>query len=224
MAQSTAAVAAPQRQPLRMSYEEWLAWDGPTTMSEWVDGEVIVFMPTTVVHTRLQRFLYFLLGLYVENRGLGEVLSAPTELRLVPGRLSREPDIVFVAREHADLVTDKRIERSADLVIEIISNDSVKRDRVDKLANYAAAGIPEYWTFDPRPRRHRSDFNLLGADGRYEPAALDADGRYHSRVVPGFWLKTDWLWRAPLPEVRSCLLEIDPSFFDVRPRGNSTGA
>ena len=224
MAQSTAAIAAPQRQPLRMSYEEWLAWDGPTMMSEWVDGEVIVFMPTTVGHGRLQRFLYFLLGLYVENRRLGEVLAAPTELRLVPGRVSREPDLVFVAREHADRVTDRRIERSADLVVEIISNDSVKRDRVDKLADYAAAGIPEYWTCDPRPRRHRSDFYELGADGRYEAAPLDADGRYHSRVVPGFWLKPEWLWQDPLPEVRSCLLEIDPSFFAVPPRGNSTGA
>lgn len=75
----------------------------------------------------------------------------------------------------------------ADLVIELVSDDSVGRDRVAKLAEYEAAGVAEYWLFDPRPGKQRADFFLL-ADGRFRPAALDPAGRFRSRALPGFWL------------------------------------
>lgn len=36
-----------------------------------------------------------------------------------------------------------------DLVIEILSSNSAKRDRVIKLESYARFGVPEYWIVDP---------------------------------------------------------------------------
>ena len=131
-------------------------------------------------------------------------------MRIVPGRSSREPDLLFVARDHRDRIADKRVEGPADLVVELISDDSVTRDRVDKSREYEAAGIPEYWLLDPRPRQQRADFYQLTGAGTYRPVSPDADGRYHSVVVPGFWLRPDWLWQDPLPAVWTCLAEIAP--------------
>jgi Uma2 family endonuclease len=98
----------------------------------------------------------------------------------------------------------------ADLAVELISDDSVTRDRRDKFAEYAAAGIPEYWLLDPRPDHHRADFYALGPDRTYEAIPLDAEGRFASRVLPGFWLDPAWLWQDPLPKPAEILRRIVP--------------
>ena len=216
MAQAPTAPPPTHEQRLRMSYPEWLTWADGSTQSEWVDGEVIVFMPPTVLHARIVGFLAGVLGWYVEAFGLGEVLQAPVEMRLPGRRSSREPDLLFVAQEHRARIGEKRIEGAADLVVELISDDSVSRDRIEKVDEYRAAGIPEYWPLDPRPGQQRSDFFQL-TDGVYRAVAPDADGRYRSAVVPGFWLRPAWLWQEPLPTRRSCLLEIAPETLGASP-------
>ncbi len=199
---------------LRMTYDKFLAWGGSQSHAEWVDGEVIVFVPPGLRHQRIVAFLGTLLGLYARRLGLGEVLPAPFEMRL-PGS-AREPDILFIDRDHLDRLTEQRLVGPADLVVEVVSPDSAARDRRDKLAEYAAAGIPEYWLLDPRPGRESADFYGLDEDGTYRLVALDADGRYRARVLPGFWLRPDWLWRDPLPDAMDVLLEIAPEVAGTR--------
>jgi Uma2 family endonuclease len=189
------AVESPR---LKMSYEEYLAWEGEGRHGEWVDGEVIVFMPKPP-HQRLVRFLGSLVSAFVELLRLGEVLTAPCEMRIRVGGPSREPDILFVETEHLDRITGDRVEGPADLVVEIISPDSVRRDRFEKKNEYEAAGIPEYWVVDSRPGKRRTEFHQLGPNGKYVAAPVGRDGRYHAAVLPGFWLDTAWLWQDPLP-------------------------
>ena len=86
---------------------------------------------------------------------------------------------------------------AADLVVEIVSPESDDRDRGEKLIEYEAAGIPEYWLLDCV--RQEAWFFRLGADGRYHPGPIAADSTYHSAVLPGFWLRVAWLWQRPLP-------------------------
>lgn len=62
MAQASAAVLPSHERRLRMSYPEWLAWDDGGRHSEWVAGEVIVFMPPPILHARILGFLAGLLG------------------------------------------------------------------------------------------------------------------------------------------------------------------
>ncbi len=193
-----APVASEQRVP--MTYEEWLAWPGSQgRVTEWVDGQVIVFDMPSKFHQDILGFLYVLLSWYVRALGLGAVIMAPFEMRLSPRR-SREPDIVFVAHEHADRLDATRLDGPADLAVEIVSPDSARRDQQEKLEEYAALGVREYWVFDSRPGRQDARFYQLGPDGRYGFVPPDADGRYHSTMLPGFWLRPDWLWQEPLPE------------------------
>jgi Uma2 family endonuclease len=208
MAQQLTTARPTEDVRLRMSYDDFLAMLGEGVHAEWVDGEVIVFMPPKTKHERLSRLLYYLLGLFVEHFGLGEVFDAPYEMVLIPGKLSREPDLLFVAREHAERITPERLNGPADLVIEIISDSSVTRDRETKFAEYQAAGIPEYWMIDPRPGRQRVRPFALSPTGEYEPIRRDAAGRYHSVVIPGFWLDPAWLWQEPLPDTLSLLKQI----------------
>jgi Uma2 family endonuclease len=199
---------APQR---TMTYEEFRAWATEEVRAEWVDGEAIEFMPPSKRHQEIAIFLAALIKFYVEELNLGVVLQAPFEMKLGDGRSYREPDLIFVATKHLDRFDDQRLNGPADLVIEIISNDSVTRDWQDKLAEYAASGIPEYWIVDPRPGQPVLTGYSLGSDGDYLAISADDAGRLFSTVLPGFYLRPGWLSANPLPKLQSLLMEIDPN-------------
>lgn len=194
-------------QRIRMGYDDYLQLTGEGLHAEWVNGEVIIFVPPTDRHQDLLRFLVKLIDTFVELFGLGVTRFAPYEVQLIPGGSSREPDLLFVAKEHRDRVTSKRIEGAPDLVVELFSLNSVHRDRVDKFDEYEQAGVREYWIIDSRPEHTRAWFYVLGDDGQYKEAVLQ-DGRFHSMILPGFWLQVDWLWQHELPPLMDCLRTI----------------
>jgi Uma2 family endonuclease len=187
-----------QRAP--MSYEEWLAWADEDAHTEWVDGEGIIYMPPAVRHQALSSFLHWLVKAFVDLFDLGEVHAAPLEMRAREGGAAREPDILFIARENLGRLGAQRLVGPADLIVEIISPESVTRDRVEKLREYATEGVREYWLVDSRPAAAPFAAYALTDAGDYAPIAPDDKGRYHSTVLPGFWLDPSWLVREPLPK------------------------
>ena len=204
----TTMAPAGQSQRLRMSYAEYLAWAHEDIHAEWVNGEVIVHMPPKQPHQIVVAFLLQLLGLFIQLFRLGILLPAPFEMRAIPEGPAREPDLLFVAREHLDRLTEARLSGPADLVVEVISDDSVARDRADKFYEYQAAGVQEYWILDPRPGCTRADFYVLDGQGRYQPVPVNPDGRYYSTVLSGFWLQVDWILATEPPAVLQALAQI----------------
>lgn len=128
------------------SEEEYLAFD-TNHLIEFSHGQLEVLPLPTFSHQRLVALLYRLLLGYVEERGVGVVMFAPLRIQLWSGKF-REPDIVFMAAEHADRLGEQYW-RGTDLVMEVVSPDDPQRDRVTKRREYAQAGIPEYWIVDP---------------------------------------------------------------------------
>lgn len=192
----------PTPPPGPVTWEEFLAWTaavGENIRAEWVDGEIEVMSPTTVEHARLALWLGRLLSEYIEPRGLGEILLSPIAVLLPDRRRGREPDVIFITTEHRDRLLATYIQGPVDLVVEIVSPESVERDTVTKRAEYAAGRIREYWLIDPAERS--VIFYQLRPDGGYAPGAVDDAGVYRSAVIPGFWLRTDWLWQHPLPPI-----------------------
>lgn len=187
--------------PIRMSYHEWQAWfdADKANRGEWVQGEVVPFMPPLLGHGAAVNFLNRLIGNYSDALDLGRVYVENAELWLPRSDAARLPDICFITHEHADRLSTHRLEGYADLVVEVISKDSVTRDRRRKFVEYQTAGIPEYWIVDPRPPRQTVDFYALDDTGHYQAVVLDAAGRLRSQVLPGFWLDPAWLWQEPRP-------------------------
>ncbi|MGH2561383.1 MAG: Uma2 family endonuclease [Thermomicrobiales bacterium] len=211
MAQLASETTRASEQRLRMSYEEFLASDVSEGHAEWVDGEVIVFMPANTRHARVVRFLSSLLVSYVDAVKFGEVFIAPYEMRLA--RSAREPDILFVTRNHLDRVDRQRLVGPADLAVEIISDDSVARDRAHKHYEYEEAGVDEYLLIDPRPRRERTELFRLDAEEKYQSVPADDRGRLHFETIPGCWIDRAWLLQDPLPNLRDVIAEIAPEYF-----------
>jgi Uma2 family endonuclease len=129
-------------------------------------------------------------------------------MRLETENTSREPDILFVAQEQRQRLTQERLNGPAVLVVEVVSPTSLHRDRVDKFFEYQRAGVREYWVVDPRDEAQRVDAYYLSDGGQYLPITPNEQGHYHSTVLPGFWLAADWLWQEPLPHPLMALGEI----------------
>ena len=113
---------------------------------EFTEGSVEVLPLPTRKHQAISRVLFLAFLSFVHGLG-GTVFYAPLRVRVAPGRF-REPDLVLLLD-----VNDPRNQNAfwlgADLVVEIVSPDDVERDTVIKRADYAEAGIPEYWIVNP---------------------------------------------------------------------------
>jgi Uma2 family endonuclease len=199
-----AALSSKPDQRATLSYEDFLAWADENTHAEWVDEEIIMSSPASIRHQRIAQFLFTLMAFFAERQHLGEIIIAPFQMKLAHS--GREPDVLFVANAHLGRLTETYLDGPADLVVEVISPDSVGRDRGDKFFEYQEAGIPEYWLIDPLTVR--AEFYQLDADGRYQLVQPGPDGVYHSKALPGFWLRVGWLWQDPLPTLTRALREL----------------
>jgi len=188
-----------------MTYEQFLDWLDEDTLAEWGDGKVVMASPAKLKHQNIGKFLITLLSFFTDVHELGTIIGPPFQMRLATS--GREPDVLFLAAAHLDRLKETYLDGPADLVVEVVSPESGARDRGDTFYEYRAAGIPEYWLIDPDLRQ--AEFYQLDAAGRYQVVAAGADGIYRSRALPGFWLREEWLWQEPLPDVVRTLLEID---------------
>jgi Uma2 family endonuclease len=196
---NTAVLEAPveAKPPMKMTYEEFLAWADEDTRAEWVNGEVVFMGQVSKLHQIVGGFLINIISFFVEAHQLGQVFYESFQMKTgdnLPGRL---PDIIFVANENLSRVGDQGLQGPGDLVVEIISPESRARDRGDKFYEYEQGGVREYWLLDPL--RKRAEFYQLGKDGLYVLIPADSAGIYHSAVLKGLWLKVDWLWQEPPP-------------------------
>jgi Uma2 family endonuclease len=165
------------------SEEEYLALPG-NHLTEFDHGRIEVLDMPSERHQLLVAYFYRALLELVTASDLGTVLFAPFPIRLWEGKL-REPDVVFMRREHAS----RRHEKywwGADLVMEVMSPDDPKRDSEIKKREYAMAGIPEYWLIDPISQTV-TVFVLDGDPHRYAVRGVYAAGqRAASMNLSGF--------------------------------------
>lgn len=190
--------------PRQISYEEFLEQTSDGVFAEWVDGEIIT-MTVTNEHQELTIFLTALLRFYAEAHQSGRVFVEPFQMKTGTGLPGRAPDVFFVSQKRLSKLQRLYYDGPADLVIEIISPESRSRDRGDKFYEYEQGGVKEYWLVDPQ--RQQAEFYQRSRKGIYQAVQPDAQGRYHSAVLKGLWLKVDWLWQTPLPLLMKILKE-----------------
>lgn len=188
----------------RMTEEEFVEWCTEKTRAEWVDGEVILMSPVNRAHGRLNIWLIQVLGRYVEHHDLGEILGPETQIRLPAPTQRREPAILFIPKARSAIVRPTYVDGPPDLIIELVSPESVARDWREKYSAYQASGVREYWVIDPMAER--ADFYVL-RDEKYQ-LINPVEGAVRSEVLPGFYIRPEWLWQDPLPKVAGIIKEL----------------
>ena len=166
---------------------------------EWYNGYVIKMPSIDERHDALTGFFRILLATYLELSGGGRVLEDPMIMRPTADLPARAPDLQVLLPANLHLLHRNRVIGVPDLVIEVISPESQRRDRVEKFAEYERAGISEYWLFDPHFQE--ALFHQLDEHGKYQRIDLDEAGIYHSKVLPHLTLPVTVLWQETLPGV-----------------------
>jgi Uma2 family endonuclease len=164
---------------------------------EWINGVVIKVSPGNLPHNYLMVYVFDLLRMFFKLKPIGKVAIMPFSMRLGEGE-RREPDILAVLNTNRHEFTETRLDGPADICIEIVSPESIERDRGEKFNQYQKAGVNECWILDPL--RDETLFYRLNAEGVYIPQARDADGNYRTPLLPGFVLHIATLWQDELPD------------------------
>ena len=185
--------------PVFPTFETFIEWVDEDTSAEWVEGEVYFMSPASTEHQDIVGFLAAILRYFVEHYQVGRIYAAPYRIKL-PG-YAPEPDIMFLAAEHTGRLRKAHLDGPADLIIEIVSPESVERDRIKKFNAYESAGVTEYWLIDPD--HQMAEFYIL-QNGHYH-LVEPIDGVYSSRVLRSFDLEIEWLWSDPLPPLVAVL-------------------
>lgn len=168
----------------KLTYEDLRKMPDDGKRYELIDGEVYMMPTPTTSHQRTLGNLLFALGSLVEERDLGEVLAAPTDV-VFGERTAVQPDLLYIASDRASIVTELNVQGAPNLVIEVLSPSNAAFDRETKLQVYARAGVPELWYVDPETES--VEVLELGGDGRYLAVSnLSATDTLTSRALPGF--------------------------------------
>lgn len=153
---------------------------------EFSDGNLEVLPMPTQRHQMILAFLYRVFFAFLHPRG-GLVLFAPLRLQVSPAAF-REPDLLLLLRAD-DPRAQNRYWLGADLVLEVVSEDDPERDTVDKVRDYAGAGIPEYWIVNPQDET----ITVLSlTDNAYTPLGVFRRGdQVTSALLEGFSVSVD---------------------------------
>ena len=195
---------------LPMTFEAFMALVDDHSHAEWVDGEATFSCPRpSPTSFSVDSFIVFSPTMFGFS-ALAPYSMPHSGCGLRDGRSYREPDLVFIGRHHTPRSDAAWLEDPVDLAVELISGESVTRECDEKMVEYAATGVPEYWLRDPRVGSQRAEFYQRSPDGSFLSIDLNADGRYHSDAIQGFWVDPNWFWQDPLPDPARLMAEIDP--------------
>jgi Uma2 family endonuclease len=133
---------------LKLTYEDFLGFPEDGRRHELLDGEHTVTPAPASWHQWVSANLHLLLGLYAHQHRLGRVFAAPIDVVLSDVDVV-EPDLLFVTEERLGIVTAAHLDGAPDLVVEILSPGTRRRDEITKRHLYERYGVAEYWLVDP---------------------------------------------------------------------------
>ena len=162
---------------------------------ELLDGELTMAPAPGESHQRVAALLGWKLVQFVTENGLGRVYPAPFDVVLSDTDVV-QPDLVFVSRARAHVLTAANVRGAPDIVVEILSPSTAERDRTFKRTLYARHGVREYWLVDTAGESVA--VLLLDDRGAYQVAGTYRAGEtLVSSILPGFLLNVDDLFQVP---------------------------
>lgn len=162
----------------------------PEKLAQLVNGVMVISTPPPILHARLQAFLLTLVGSFVEEDCLGEVLGGNAAVQLSDEQVF-VPDVLFVSQARRQIVQAKAITGLPDFVIEILSASTSGYDRGAKRRAYDSHGLGELWLIDPCGPAGTSFYQRKA---EHLAEVKPTSGVLRSTAVQGFAARVDWFW------------------------------
>jgi Uma2 family endonuclease len=161
--------ARPPASGVKLTYDDFVLFPDDGKRHELIDGEHYVTPSPNTKHQTIVLNLAVLIGGHLRTHRTGRLFVAPFDVVFSDFDVV-EPDLLFVSKaRQPDVLTAKHVRGAPDLVVEIGSPSTRKRDETIKRRLYERFGVSEYWVVDPeldevKVYRH--------VEGRFERAAL----------------------------------------------------
>ena len=182
------------------TYEEFANLPDDGNRYEVIAGELYMTPSPTSIHQRVVMRLGAMIEVFSQQHGLGTLFSAQYDVIFGEGDYL-EPDLLFVRREREEIVKDHAMVGAPDLVVEVLSPSTSRRDRGLKRERYAAYGVPEYWIVDTDARQV-DVYRLSGGDLRRVEVATDFLRWRPAPGSPELVIDVPHLMRAPTDHSR----------------------
>ena len=149
---------------------------------ELIDGELYMAPAPTWEHQESITNLVSTLRDFVRANGLGRVVASPVDVYLSNEDVF-QPDIVFVSVERLDIIHRSGVHGAPDLVVEMLSPSTERRDLTIKRERYEMFGVREYWLADTIGKTITV---LRARDGVFELVGVFGEGMtVETPLIPG---------------------------------------
>ena len=193
----TGGTVEPGRSSTKLTYADYLLFPDDDLRHEIIEGEHYVTPSPVTQHQRILGNLYYLFRSHLDAHPEGEAFMSPFDVLLSDINVF-VPDLIYVSAERSRYITSKNLQGAPDLVVEILSPSTRRRDQSLKRDVYERTGVEEYWLVDP-DRAEIEVFRREGAGFQPSRRCRRSDSLI-TLLLPGLVLPLEGVFRAPNPE------------------------
>lgn len=177
----------------KWTYADYLKIDDDRRY-ELIEGELVLTPSPGFFHQYAAANIEAVLRAHVEKNGLGVVIIAPFDVVLAEDTVL-QPDVLFLSRERFALLAAECLKGAPDLVVEVLSPTSGRRDRAKKSRLYFRHGVREFWLVDPAAQT--VEVFSAGEKGWVLAGAFGPEDSVTSPLLPGLEVPGAEIFRQP---------------------------
>ena len=153
---------------------------------ELINGIIVKKQAPKPIHQNAGMNLSRILSIHVFENKIGKLFASPIDVYF-DNYNNTQPDILFIKKERLFIITERGIEGAPDLIVEILSPSTFKRDKKEKFDLYMRFGVSEYWIVDP----YYKSIEVFELENNNYKLAFEASesGIIQSKVLEGFSLE-----------------------------------
>ena len=161
------------------TYEDYLKLEDDNRY-EVINGRLYEMPAPTPWHQKISARIFLIISKFLKE---GELYYSPIDVVLSEDMVL-QPDIVYISKENLGIIGEKAIMGAPDLVVEIVSPSTTRRDTVVKKGIYEDFSVKEYWIVYPGEKA--MEVWALNESGKYELCSFaEKEGKVKSKVLEG---------------------------------------
>lgn len=170
---------------LKLTYDDFVLFPDDGKRHELIDGEHYVTPSPNTKHQGVSGNLYLLIGSWLEVHPIGRIFYAPLDVVFSNFDVV-EPDLLYFSNERAsEVLTPQHVRGAPEIVVEIASPGTRRRDETIKRRLYERAGVSEYWIVDPEVDAIRIYRRGQETFGRVVELSRETDDVLTTPLLPG---------------------------------------